>query len=59
TAVAILQQAVITQSGGKHTVAFLFEINMLGASSMPLLCVAALANRAAITCEPRLDQVHA
>ncbi len=35
-----------------------FKINLLGASRIPLPCVAALTKGVTIGCELRLDQVH-
>jgi len=58
TAVALLQQILITQSEGKHTMACPFNFNMLGVSRMTLFRVAAFAKGMTISCKPRLDQSH-
>ena len=58
-AVAPLQPVLITQSAGRHASAYPFKIKLLGTTSLPLLCVAALDKGTAILCEPRLDQGQA
>jgi hypothetical protein len=55
-AVARLQQVLITQSVGWHTAACLLKINRLGASSLLLLGIVALAKGITPACEARLDK---
>ncbi len=57
--VVLLQQVLITQIAGRYMAAYPFNINLLGASSITLPCVVALANGTTITCELRLDQGYA
>lgn len=56
--VTLLQQILITQPEGKHTTAYLFSFNMLGAPRMALLRVADFAKGMTISSKLRLDQNH-
>jgi hypothetical protein len=58
-AVVPLQPVLITQTAGWHASACPFKFNLLGASSLPLLCVAALEKGTTLLCEQRLDQGQA